>query len=409
MDILYLCHRFPYPPANGGKIRSFNMIRHLHAQGHRVTVCSPVRSAAEAEEGAAIAEFCTSYEMAPVRDSVQGLRMLANLASTTPSSMGFFHSSRLKRRVRELLAQQRWDLIVVHCSSVAHYVEHVRDVPKILDFCDMDSQKWLEYANYKPFPLSLGYRLEGRKMAAAERRLARRFDLSTVTTRAEWETLDAFAGGAATDWFPMGVDADYFSPADDDYDPDTISFIGRMDYYPNEECMARFCAQTWPLLKARRPALRLLIVGADPSPEVRRLGELPGVTVTGSVPDVRPFVRRSAVMVAPLKIARGTQNKILEAMAMGVPVVTSSIAAGGVDAQAPAHLLVADTPEATCAAILRIIEQPDERRRLSLAGRERVLSHHSWAPSMQRLDRMIERCVANFGAGRLAATQGQPG
>jgi sugar transferase (PEP-CTERM/EpsH1 system associated) len=285
----------------------------------------------------------------------------------------------------------------------------VRDVPKILDFCDMDSQKWLEYANYKPFPLSLGYRLEGRKMAAAERRLARSFDLSTVTTRAEWETLESFADGAPTDWFPMGVDAEYFSPADDGYDADTISFIGRMDYYPNEECMARFCAQAWPLLKARRPALKLLIVGADPSPEVRRLGELPGVTVTGSVPDVRPFVRRSAVMVAPLKIARGTQNKILEAMAMGVPVVTSSIAAGGVDAQAPAHLLVADTPDEMCTVILRLIEQPDERCRLSLAGRERVLSHHAWAPSMQRLDRMIERCIANFGAGRLAATQGQPG
>ncbi len=409
MDILYLSHRFPYPPQNGGKIRSFNMIRHLHAQGHRVTVCSPVRSAVEAEEGAAIAPFCTSWEMAPVRDSVQALRMLANLPLTTPSSMGYFHSSRLKRRVHELLARQHWDLIVVHCSSVAPYVEHVRDVPKILDFCDMDSQKWLEYAHYKPFPLSLGYRLEGRKLAAAERRLARRFDLSTVTTRAEWETLADFGAGAATDWFPMGVDADYFSPAEDDYDADTISFIGRMDYYPNVECMVRFCSETWPLLKARRPALKLLIVGADPTPEARRLGELPGVTVTGSVPDVRPFVRRSALMVAPLKIARGTQNKILEAMAMGVPVVTSSVAVGGVDAHAPAHLLVADTPGDICDAVLRVIEQPDERRRLSLAGRERVLSHHSWAQAMQRFDRMMERCVDSFGANKLRTAQGQPG
>lgn len=405
MNILYLCHRFPYPPKRGGKIRPFNMIRHLSAQGHQVTVCSLVRSSAEGDEGRGIAPFCAGFEMAQVANPVQVLRMIARLPLATPSSMGFFYSPQLARRVRELLAHKPWDLIFVHCSSVAPYVEHVRDVPKILDFGDMDSQKWLEYADRKPFPLSLGYRLEGHKMAAAERRLARRFDMCTATTRAEWETLESYGTGVASDWFPNGVDASFFCPTDGSFDADTISFIGRMDYYPNQECMARFCAQTWPLLKARRPALKLLIVGADPSPEMRRLGELPGVTVTGSVPDVRPFIRSSALMVAPLSIARGTQNKILEAMAMGVPVVTSRVAAGGVDATAPAHLLVADTPDETCAAILSIVEQPTERRRLALAGRERMLSHHAWPHSMIRLDRIIERCVADFGANRLPHTQ----
>ena len=405
MNILYLCHRFPYPPKRGGKIRPFNMIRHLSAQGHRVTVCSLVRSATEAEEGRGIAPFCAGFEMARVANPVQVLRMVARLPLTTPSSMGFFHSPQLAQRVRALLAEKTWDLIFVHCSSVAQYVEQVRDVPKILDFGDMDSQKWLEYAERKPFPLSLGYRLEGHKMAAAERRLARRFDLCTATTRAEWETLESYGTGAATDWFPNGVDAGFFCPTDEGFDADTISFIGRMDYYPNQEAMARFCAQTWPLLKARRPALKLLIVGADPSPEMRRLGERPGVTVTGSVADVRPYIRSAALMVAPLSIARGTQNKILEAMAMGVPVVTSRVAAGGVDAQAPAHFLVADTPEETCAAILRIVEQPAERQRLALAGRERMLSHHAWPHSMQRLDRIIERCLETFAANRHPATQ----
>ncbi|MDP3613543.1 MAG: glycosyltransferase, partial [Rubrivivax sp.] len=195
-------------------------------------------------------------------------------------------------------------------------------------------------------------------------------------------------------WFPNGVDAQFFSPADAPYDADTISFIGRMDYYPNQECMSRFCAQTWPLLKARRPALKLLIVGADPTPEMRDLGKLPGVTVTGSVPDVRPFIRGSALMVAPLAIARGTQNKILEAMAMGVPVVTSTIAAGGVDAIAGEDLLVADTPQETADAILCIISDPAERQRLADTGRARMLSHHSWAGSMKRLDAIITRCVA---------------
>jgi len=395
MKILYVCHRFPFPPKRGGKIRPFNMIRHLSSQGHAVTVCSLARSAEEAEEGRGLASHCERFEMGMVNNPVQTLRMVARLPLVTPSSMGFFYSPDLARQVQKLLDSERWDLIFVHCSSVAQYVEHVRGVPKILDFGDMDSQKWLEYANYKPFPLSLGYRLEGNKMLAAEKRLARRFDLCTATTRAEWETLESYGTGVATDWFPNGVDAEFFSPTDGSYDPDTLSFIGRMDYYPNQECMMRFCSEVWPLLKSRRPTLKLLIVGADPSPAIRRLGEVPGVTVTGSVPDVRPFIRGSALMVAPLAIARGTQNKILEAMAMGVPVVTSSAAAGGVDAEGEEHFLVADRPDDVAAAILRIVESPAERAHLAAAGRARMLSHHAWPRSMQRLDAIIERCMAS--------------
>jgi sugar transferase (PEP-CTERM/EpsH1 system associated) len=396
MKVLYLCHRFPYPPKRGGKIRPFNMIRHLKSQGHEVTVCSLSRSVAETAEAEGIAPHCHAFHIGQVTEPVQMLRMVLRLPLVTPSSMGYFYSAELAAKVRELLATQAFDLIFVHCSSVAQYVEHVTHIPKILDFGDMDSQKWLEYAQRKPFPLSLGYRLEGTKMLWAEKRLARRFDLCTATTRAEWETLQGYGTGAATDWFPNGVDAAFFDPADAGYDADTISFIGRMDYYPNQECMARFCAEVWPQLKAQRPAMKLLIVGADPSAEMRRLGELPGVTVTGSVPDVRPYIRSSALMVAPLSIARGTQNKILEAMAMGVPVVTSSVAAGGVDAVAESHLLVADSATEITRAILRIAENPDERRRLAVAGRQRVLSHHAWPRSMQRLDGIIQRCRDSF-------------
>lgn len=396
MNILYVCHRFPYPPKRGGKIRPFNMIRHLTEQGHKVTVCSLARSPAEAEEGKGIAPHCHAFHMGLVRNPIQALRMVARLPLTTPSSMGFFYSPELKGKIDTLLASQQWDLIFVHCSSVAQYVEHVTDVPKIIDYGDMDSQKWLEYANYKPFPLSLGYRLEGLKMLAAEKRLARKFDMGTATTRAEWETLDSYKTGLRTDWFPNGVDSAFFSPDGLHYDPDTISFIGRMDYYPNQECMFRFCEQIWPLVKRERPQMKLLIVGADPSPAVRKLADLDGVTVTGSVPDVRPFIRGSALMVAPLNIARGTQNKILEAMAMGVPVVTSSIAAGGVDAEAEKHFLVADAPEAYAAAIKRICSDSLERQRLAEAGRARMLSHHAWPRSMERLDGIIERCVKQF-------------
>ena len=391
MKILYVCHRFPFPPKRGGKIRPFNMIRHLSASGHDVTVASLARSPQEADEGKGIASYCSRYEMANVRGPLQVVRMVARLPTLTPSSMGYFYSGALARRLRELAHRERFDLIFVHCSSVAQYVADIRGVPKILDFGDMDSQKWLEYARYKPFPLSMGYRLEGIKLQREEKRLAGMFDICTATTRAEWETLRGYGVAGATDWFPNGVDSDYFAPDQAPYDPDTISFVGRMDYYPNQECMFDFCANVLPRIRARRPRTRLDIVGADPSPAVRKLGELPGVTVTGSVPDVRPYVRRSALMVAPLNIARGTQNKILEAMAMGVPVVTSSAAAGGVDAIAQEHFLVARDHEEQARAVARILEDPNERRRLSTAGRSRTLTHHSWPASMQRLDAIIER------------------
>ncbi|MEY5100491.1 MAG: hypothetical protein RJA36_3210 [Pseudomonadota bacterium] len=395
MKILYVCHRFPFPPKSGSKIRAFNMIRHL-SERHEVTVCSLARSQDEAQEGRGITPHCHRYEMALVSNPVQTLRMVARLPTAMPSSMGYFYSHDLARRIRRLVAQQRFDLIFVHCSSVAQYVEGINGIPKILDFCDMDSQKWLEYVAYKPFPLKAGFWLEGRKMEREEKRLARRFDFCTTATPAEWETLESYGTGVAADWFPIGVDADFFQPDGQGYDADTISFVGRMDYYPNQEAMFRFCDQVWPLLRQRRPGMKLLIVGADPTPEVCRLGELPGVTVTGSVPDVRPYILSSAATVAPLNIARGTQNKILEAMAMGVPVVSSRIAAGGVDALADEHFLVADTPLQYADAIARLAGDPVERERLARAGRDRMLSHHAWTQSMQRLDAIIERCLSAF-------------
>jgi sugar transferase (PEP-CTERM/EpsH1 system associated) len=395
MRILVVCHRFPYPPDSGAKVRAFHIIKHL-ARDHEVTVVSPVRSAEEAAAAPGIEQYCARYVSVRLWEPLQALRMVACLATPVPSSIAYFQSMRLARQAKATLDREQFDLVIAMCSSVAHYISRTKDVPKILDFVDMDSQKWLEYARYKPFPLSLGYRLEGKKLEREERRLAKVFDLCTVTTRAEWETLESYGTGVATDWFPNGVDGDYFAPTGVPHDPDTICFVGRMDYYPNQECMFDFCANALPRIRAKRPETKLLVVGADPPRTVMKLGELPGVTVTGSVPDVRPHLRRAALVVAPLNIARGTQNKILEAMAAGVPVVASRVAAGGVDAVAGEHFAVATTPEEHAQAILRILGDSAERRRLAVAGRERMLSHHAWDRSMQRLDRIIDRCLAVF-------------
>jgi sugar transferase (PEP-CTERM/EpsH1 system associated) len=400
MKVLALCHRFPYPPSSGATVRAFNIVKHLSAAGHEVTVASLAHSAAEAQAGHGIEPYCRRYEMARVRYPLQLARMLLRLPSLTPSTMGYFYSAGLARRVRTLVARERFDLIYVHCSSMAQYVADVRSAPKILDFLDMDSQKWLDYARFKSPPLAAGYWLEGKKLEREEKRLARQFDLCTTISRGEWETLESYRTGVPSDWFPNGVDSDYFAPTGEEYDPDTVCFVGRMDYYPNEQCMIDFCAGILPRIRARRPHAKLLIIGADPGRAVRDLGALPGVTVTGAVPDVRPYLRCSAVMVAPLNIARGTQNKILESMATGVPVVASRAAARGVDAEPGEHLLVAGAPEEYAEAVLRLLEQPAERARLSAAARERVLSHQTWQRSMQRFDEIVGRCLSAWRSAR---------
>lgn len=393
MKVLFVCHRVPFPPRRGGKIRPFNIIRHLHGQGHEVTVASLARSRAELAEAEGLAEHSTATLVEVIPDRVAFPQMVMRLPTSAPSSFGYFWSRRLARRIAQAVAATRFDLVFVHCSSVAPYVADLRGPVKIIDFGDMDSQKWREYADHRAFPLSAGYWLEAVKLERTERLLAGCFDLATCTTRAEMESLRALGVDTPTAWFPNGVDAQFFAPAAGTYEPDLVSFVGRMDYFPNQQGVTKFCAEVLPELQRRRPGTRFEIVGADPSPEIRALGRLPGVTVTGSVPDVRPYVTRAALTVAPLEIARGTQNKILEAMAMGVPVVCSTQAAGGVDAVPGEHLLVADHASEWVEQVCALLENPDRRRHLALAGRNRVLSHHSWPASMARLDSLIDTVV----------------
>jgi hypothetical protein len=178
-----------------------------------------------------------------------------------------------------------------------------------------------------------------------------------------------------------------------------------MDYFPNERCMVDFCRDVWPLLRARRPAARLQIVGAAPTAPVQALGRIDGVTVTGAVPDVRPFVRRSALTIAPLSIARGTQNKVLESMAMAVPVVCSPLAAAGVEAEPGVHLRVARDAGEWVTEIERLLADPAQRAALAEAGRARVFSHHTWTRAMQRLDAIVARCLAAHSQPAAAGVQ----
>lgn len=389
MNILFVCHRLPYPPSRGGKIRPFNIIKHLTASGHRVTVASIARSDAELSEGLGLAEYCADVLVEKVAAMPAAAKMLLRVPTRIPSSMGYFHSGALKSRIRRATEERSYDLTFVHCSSAAQYVENIQLPHKVLDFGDMDSQKWLDYVRHRAFPRSAAYWVEGKKLAATERRLAGLFDQCTCTTRQELETLNELCDHSSTAWFPNGVDHSYFSPSSEPYDRNQICFIGRMDYFPNIQSMLAFCEHAFPLIRRANPKARLVIVGASPARAIRRLDRVDGVTVTGSVKDVRPFVRASALTLAPLMIARGTQNKILESMAMGVPVVASPLAARGVDAVPGEHLLTADCPREVAEAALSLMSDPRRRAALSAAGRARVQSHHDWARSMQKLDGIL--------------------
>lgn len=395
MRVMFVCHRFPYPPKRGGKIRPFNIIRHLRDSGHSVTVASLVRSAEEEQEGQGLVDFCDRILVGRISPAKAALHTLARLPTTTPSSMGYFYSRSLHLAIAREIEKTRYDLIFVHCSSAAQYVERVADTPSIMDFGDMDSQKWYDYSAHRRFPLNCGYWLEAVKLKRQEKRLSRSFDVSTCTTPAELATLQSYGSARATNWFPNGVDNEFFSPTGCDYDPNLIVFVGRMDYYPNCQAMLQFCEEVFPRILSARPSARLKIVGAEPTSDILRLREQRGVEVTGTVADVREHANTAALSVAPLRIARGTQNKVLESMAMGVPTVCSVEAAGGVDAEPGRHLITANSIEDYVEAILRIMGDSGERDRLARAGRERVLTHHSWKSSMRKLDEIISSALAS--------------
>jgi sugar transferase (PEP-CTERM/EpsH1 system associated) len=392
MKILFVCHRFPYPPVRGGKIRPFNMIRWL-GRRHEVTVASIARSATEFEQGKGIAPHCHRYLGGVVSPLRAWLRALGCVLSSRPSSLGYFYVPRLYREVQDLLNREKFDLIWVHCSSAAQYVLNHSRCYRVMDFGDMDSEKWYQYARQRLFPLSAIYWLEGFKLRCYERKLARAFDECTVIAPRERRVLESYGLGIPVMVIPNGVDLEFFRNEEKGYDPLALLFLGRMDYYPNIDGVDYFCREILPLIQKEVPGVSFTIVGSSPVPRVQELARLPGVRVTGEVPDVRPFLHKAAVSVVPLRVASGIQNKVLESMAMRVPVVATPRAAEGVDAVAGEHLLVEESPEAFAAKVVTVMKDQGLRQRLADAGRRRIEERHSWHACLQILDRLLAPLV----------------
>jgi sugar transferase (PEP-CTERM/EpsH1 system associated) len=394
MRILFVCHRLPYPPDHGGKIRSFNMIKHL-GQKHSVVVATLAHTEQELKDGAALNEYCEGVMADVLPHSTRWFQALKALPTRTPSSLAYFWSPRLYRRIRESCLRTHFDAVIAHCAFVAPYVIDLQTDLRIMDFCDMDSAKWAEYSKWKAFPSSRLYAFEAQKLRAYERATAQRVDHCLVATQGEKDEFQRLDVSTPCSVIPNGVDTTYFSSNGySTRSTGAVVFVGRMDYFPNVDAVCYFASEILPLLREKIPNVEFRIIGSNPVRRVRELAKTPGIVVTGHVPDVRSYVRDAAVAIAPLRIARGTQNKILESMAMGIPVVATPEAAKGIQGVSGKHLLVAQEPMQFAKDIVELLDNKNLRLNLAAAALQQVLKMHVWPASMQMLDDVLAASTA---------------
>ena len=396
-NILYLVHRLPYPPNKGDKVRSYHLLRHLQ-RSHRVFLGTFIDDPEDEQHAAALTALCPDVHIVRLHPRVAKLRSLAGLAHGEPLTLAYYRCASLQAWVRRIAAQHELQASVVFSSAMAPYAQALAPtVPMLVDFVDVDSAKWSQYAPNHRWPLSWLYRREGRTLLAYERAVAAQAQRSFFVTDQEV----ALFLRAAPECTPTvqamcnGVDADFFAPDADRPSPfggatQPLVFTGAMDYWPNIDGVTWFATEMLPRLLARWPRLHFYIVGRNPPPQVRALAG-PAVTVTGTVPDVRPYLQHAAAVVAPLRVARGIQNKILEAMAMGRAVVTVPECANAIGADAAQGVLRADTPQAFEQALQVLLDTPARSAVLGAAARRHVLEHFSWDAHLGGINACLDR------------------
>jgi sugar transferase (PEP-CTERM/EpsH1 system associated) len=396
-NLLYLVHRLPYPPNKGDKVRSFHLLQHL-ASRHRVFLGTFIDDPADEAHVDTVRALCTGLHVARIREPMARLRSLRGLVRGEALTLGYYRDAGLAQWSRETIARHLIETAVVFSSSMAQYVERRSDLAMLVDFVDVDSAKWSEYASAHRWPMSWLYRREGERLLAHERSVAQRARRSFFVTDGEAALFRRLAPQSAGSVETMGngVDAGYFSP-----DPERASpfeadelplvFTGAMDYWPNVDAVSWFASDVLPTLRKAWPTLRLHIVGRHPSPAVRRLAG-PATLVTGTVPDVRPYLQHAAVVVAPLRLARGIQNKILEAMAMERPVVASSACVAALDASPGKELIAAADGVEFSRSISALLGDAELARAMGRAGRQRVLKSYAWQAQLARIDVHLHAC-----------------
>jgi len=391
-NLLYLVHRIPYPPNKGDKLRSYHILKHL-ASRHRVFLGTFADDPADLEHVAMLRELCADVCVVPLNARLARLRSISGFAANEPLTVSYYRDATLARWVDATLDGRRIDACVVFSSAMAQYLDHTR-APRVvlIDFVDVDSAKWTQYAAHHRWPLSWVYRREGARLLEFESAAAERATRAFFVTDAEAELFRQLAPGSASrvETIGNGVDTDHFSPSHPFASPfaagtSTIVFTGAMDYWPNIDAVGWFASRVLPPLRALHPDVRFAIVGMRPAAAVRALAGK-HIIVTGVVPDVRPYLRHAAAVVAPLRVARGIQNKILEAMAMARPVVATEACAAGVDAADGKELLTARDEAGMVSALDSLLRNSALANAMGNAARERVLARYTWDAQLARFE-----------------------
>ena len=404
MRILYLAHRIPYPPDKGEKTRCFHQVEFLSAR-HSIDLFCFAASPQEAAGQVSLGKICRSVHVEILRPRDGYVRAIRRAFNNLPASVSYYDSHLMREAVRAAIRREKYDLIFVYCSSMAQYVPLPAVAPIVIDFVDADSAKWMQYAKWSAFPKSWLYGREGRSLARYEKQVTEDFDLSIVTTPQEaldlgggrCRAVEIVANGVAA---PPTIDASQLPEEIRQLQP-YVLFVGTMNYRPNSDAVEYFANTIFPLLRQTHPGLRFLIVGRDPGAGVKKLGSLPGVVVTGSVPEVHSYLAGAAVTVAPFRIAQGVQNKVLEALVAGIPIVLTSRPARAIDSAAARLLLVADTPKDFARLVRSVLENPDLRQRSQEAASE-LKQLLAWRTSLTRLEELLESAAGIHRAGGLS-------
>ena len=399
-SILFLCHRLPWPPSKGDKIRSYHVLRRL-AEHYRVYLGTFVDDSADWQYLAPVEALCAEVCVRPLTPRQTRWRALASLARGEALTVGAYRDSVMRRWIEGLLSERKVDLALCYSSGVAPFVMAYPQLRRVMDFVDVDSDKWRQYAQANRGLKRMIYQREARRLAKFERAVAAQFDASVLVSEAEAAFFRQQVPAAAekVHGIPNGVDGEYWDPQRVYPNPygsaeRAVVFVGAMDYRANVHAAQWFAREVWPRIFAGCPDARFYIVGSKPTAAVRALGELAGITVTGRVEDVRPYLAHAHAVAAPLRIARGIQNKVLEALAMEKVLLATPEAWEGIEDFAGRQGCISDAPEVMAAEALRWLDPPQAAR--VPAARATVLSRFNWARNLDTYERVT--CDAQPGA-----------
>jgi sugar transferase (PEP-CTERM/EpsH1 system associated) len=380
--LLYIAHRIPYPPNKGDKIRSYNEALFLSRRFEVDVVCF-VDGPEDDKHLKVLQGFSrtvTGFRRSPW---LKLWRLATGFLAGRPLSAALYDHRGMRDKVRRLIREHEYARIVVFSGQMAQYIPPDRLPRTVLDYCDVDSHKWDNYADRLPFYAAWFYRLEARRLFACENDASRQALATLFITPSERQIYLGLGGEGNLLTLGNGVDTAFFAPNAAKTEPGRILFTGAMDYFPNEEGVAWFAKEVFPFVRKDHPQARFVIAGSNPSLKVRNLARCDGVDVTGFVPDMRAEQARAHIVVVPLRIARGMQNKVLEAMACGKAVVVGKAAMGGIHAEHGRDLFVAETPEEFRAAVSRLLSEPGLVESMGKAARAYILAHLSWETNLE--------------------------